>query len=102
MIDTLIKELDTEMTEAEVNEKNAQEEYEEMMADSSLLGSRLQVACPEGRRKGRHREGPRGCGGREDINRQGVDGHYRVHWPAPWRVRLAHQVLRCAQGGAHR
>merc|ERR1719183_769542 len=35
MIDTLIKELDTEMTEAEVNEKNAQEEYEEMMADSA-------------------------------------------------------------------
>merc|ERR1712071_608873 len=31
MIDTLIKELDTEITEAEVNEKNAQEEYEEMM-----------------------------------------------------------------------
>merc|ERR1719201_1304205 len=35
MIDTLVKELDTEMTEAEVNEKNAQEEYEEMMADSA-------------------------------------------------------------------
>merc|ERR1719504_489787 len=35
MIDTLIKELDTEMTEAEVTEKQAQEEYEEMMADSS-------------------------------------------------------------------
>merc|ERR1719182_920057 len=35
MIDSLIKELDTEMTEAEVNEKNAQEEYEEMMADSA-------------------------------------------------------------------
>merc|ERR1719183_905082 len=35
MIDTLVKDLDTEMTEAEVNEKNAQEEYEEMMADSS-------------------------------------------------------------------
>merc|ERR1712032_1329215 len=35
MIDALIKELDTEMTEAEVNEKNAQEEYEEMMADSA-------------------------------------------------------------------
>jgi chromosome segregation ATPase len=35
MIDTLIKELDTEMTEAETNEKLAQEDYEEMMADSS-------------------------------------------------------------------
>jgi len=35
MIDTLIKGLDTEMTEAEVNEKNAQEEYEQMMADSA-------------------------------------------------------------------
>merc|ERR1719454_585603 len=35
MIDTLVKELDTEMTEAEMNEKHAQEEYEEMMADSS-------------------------------------------------------------------
>merc|ERR1719498_491335 len=31
MIDTLIKELDTEMTEAETEEKLAQEEYEEMM-----------------------------------------------------------------------
>merc|ERR1719183_1889447 len=35
MIDTLIKDLDMEMTEAKTNEKNAQEEYEEMMADSS-------------------------------------------------------------------
>jgi chromosome segregation ATPase len=35
MIDLLIKELDTEMTEAEVNEKNAQEEYEELLADSA-------------------------------------------------------------------
>jgi len=35
MIDTLVKDLDTEMTESEVNEKNAQEEYEEMMADSA-------------------------------------------------------------------
>jgi chromosome segregation ATPase len=35
MIDTLIKGLDTEMTEAKTNEKNAQEEYEEMMADSA-------------------------------------------------------------------
>lgn len=35
MIDTLVKELDMEMTEAETNEKLAQEDYEEMMADSS-------------------------------------------------------------------
>jgi len=35
MIDTLIKELDTEMTEAETEEKLAQEEYEELMADST-------------------------------------------------------------------
>jgi len=35
MIDTLVGELQTEMTESEVNEKNDQEEYEEMMADSS-------------------------------------------------------------------
>jgi len=35
MIDTLVKELDTEMTETETNEKLAQENYEEMMADSS-------------------------------------------------------------------
>ena len=35
MIDTLIKELDTEMTEAETNEKINQEDYEEMMADSA-------------------------------------------------------------------
>jgi len=35
MIDTLIKELDTEMTEAETNEKLNQEDYEEMMADSA-------------------------------------------------------------------
>lgn len=34
MIDTLIKELDTEMTEAETEEKLAQEEYDEFMADS--------------------------------------------------------------------
>jgi chromosome segregation ATPase len=33
-IDMLIKELDTEMTEAETEEKLAQEEYEEFMADS--------------------------------------------------------------------
>merc|ERR1719265_2410447 len=35
MIDTLIKELDTELTEAETEEKLAQEEYEELMADSA-------------------------------------------------------------------
>merc|ERR1719421_797130 len=35
MIDTLIKELDTEMTEAETEERLAQEEYEELMADSA-------------------------------------------------------------------
>jgi len=35
MIDTLVGELTTEMTEAEFNEKDAQEEYEEMMGDSS-------------------------------------------------------------------
>merc|ERR1719183_2544487 len=35
MIDTLVKDIDTEMTESEFNEKDAQEEYEEMMADSS-------------------------------------------------------------------
>jgi DNA repair exonuclease SbcCD ATPase subunit len=35
MIDGLIKELDTEMTESETNEKLAQEDYEEMMKDSS-------------------------------------------------------------------
>merc|ERR1719162_924260 len=35
MIDALIKELDTEMMEAETNEKLNQEDYEEMMADSA-------------------------------------------------------------------
>jgi len=35
MIDLLIKDLDKEMQEAEVEEKNAQKEYEETMADSS-------------------------------------------------------------------
>merc|ERR1719243_136782 len=35
MIDTLIKELDTEMTEAETEEKLAQEDYEELMSDSA-------------------------------------------------------------------
>jgi chromosome segregation ATPase len=34
MIDTLIKELDTEMTEAETEEKLAQEDYDQFMADS--------------------------------------------------------------------
>merc|ERR1719333_1613536 len=34
MIDTLIKELDTEMTEAETEERLAQEDYDEFMADS--------------------------------------------------------------------
>ena len=35
MIDTLVKDLDAEMTGTEVNEKNTQEDYEETMADSS-------------------------------------------------------------------
>lgn len=35
MIDLLIKDLDTEMTEAETEEKLSQEEYEELMADSA-------------------------------------------------------------------
>jgi len=35
MMDMLVKELDTEMTEAEVEEKDAQEDYEKFMKDSS-------------------------------------------------------------------
>jgi len=35
MIDALVKDLDTEMTEAETEEKLSQEEYEELMADSA-------------------------------------------------------------------
>merc|ERR1719488_14284 len=35
MLDMLVQDLDKEMQVAEVDEKNAQEEYEEMMADSS-------------------------------------------------------------------
>merc|ERR1740121_2979100 len=35
MIDLLIKDLDTEMTEAETDEKESQKEYEQMMADSA-------------------------------------------------------------------
>jgi len=35
MIDSLVKDLDTEMTEAETEEKLAQEEYEELMTDSA-------------------------------------------------------------------
>jgi chromosome segregation ATPase len=35
MIDVLIKDLDREMTEAEVTEKNAQEDYERFMSDSA-------------------------------------------------------------------
>merc|ERR1719313_665600 len=35
MMDLLVKELDKEMQEATVDEKNAQEEYEGMMADSA-------------------------------------------------------------------
>jgi len=35
MIDSLVKDLDMEMTEAETEEKLAQEEYEELMADSA-------------------------------------------------------------------
>jgi len=35
MIDSIIAELDKEMTEAETEEKLAQEEYEELMADSA-------------------------------------------------------------------
>merc|ERR1711904_359053 len=35
MMDGLMKELDKEMTTAEVDEKNAQEEYEEFMSDSA-------------------------------------------------------------------
>jgi len=35
MIDLLVADLDKEMTEAETEEKNAQADYEEMMADSA-------------------------------------------------------------------
>merc|ERR1719221_1294833 len=37
MIDLLVKDLDKEMTEAETTEKDAQADYEEMMADSASL-----------------------------------------------------------------
>lgn len=36
MIDLLVKDLDTELQEAEVNEKNAQSDYEELMAESAV------------------------------------------------------------------
>merc|ERR1719356_615809 len=36
MIDLLVKDLDTELQEAEANEKNAQSDYEELMAESSV------------------------------------------------------------------
>jgi len=36
MIDLLVKDLDTELVEREVNEKNAQSDYEELMAESSI------------------------------------------------------------------
>merc|ERR1719510_2161129 len=36
MIDLLVKDLDTELTEREVNEKDAQSDYEELMAESSV------------------------------------------------------------------
>jgi len=36
MIDLLVKDLDTELQEADINEKNAQEDYEELMAESSV------------------------------------------------------------------
>merc|ERR1719160_218541 len=35
MIDLLVKDLEKEMTEAEMEEKNAQKDYEEMMSDSA-------------------------------------------------------------------
>merc|ERR1719305_1200679 len=35
MMDTLIKDLDREMTEAQAEEENAQKEYEELMTDSA-------------------------------------------------------------------
>ncbi|CAK0871025.1 unnamed protein product [Prorocentrum cordatum] len=35
MIDLLVKDLDKEITEAEVEEKNSQKEYEQMMSDSA-------------------------------------------------------------------
>merc|ERR1719473_2667945 len=35
MIDTLIKDLDREMTEAQAEEENAQQEYEQFMSDSA-------------------------------------------------------------------
>merc|ERR1719276_798696 len=44
MIDTLVKDLDTEMTEAKTNEKNAQEEYEEIMAAHEYIGQ-LHAQC---------------------------------------------------------
>jgi len=36
MIDLLVKDLDMELTEAETNEKNAQSDYEELMAESAV------------------------------------------------------------------
>jgi len=36
MIDLLVKDLDTELTESEVNEKTAQSDYEELMAESAV------------------------------------------------------------------
>merc|ERR1711953_1053880 len=40
MMDLLIADLDKEMTEAETEEKDAQEDYEQTMKDSKLLGEK--------------------------------------------------------------
>ena len=46
MMDSLVKDLNMEMTEAEVDENNVQEDYEEMMKDSVDHLMHAAMECP--------------------------------------------------------
>ncbi|CAK0907466.1 unnamed protein product [Prorocentrum cordatum] len=99
MVDLLIKDdLDKEMTEAETQEKNNQEEYEKLMKEGLLggAGHEHEDAGRQGREQGELGGRPAGQEGRAQVCLQGADGHGEVHHVPALRVRLAHTVSICA------
>merc|ERR1740121_3090064 len=121
MMDLLVKDLDTELTEAATEEKNAQEEYDKTIADAkaervglskslkdkSAAKADIMADLGDRRRQGRARgavevaQGQERGKGRHHGRSGGADRHREDLRRPPRRMRLVAEVLLCARGSTH-
>merc|ERR1719325_279945 len=80
MIDLLVKDLDTELAEREVNEKDAQSDYEELMAESSVKrADDSKSMSDKTATKASEEEALENEQDKKSGNRKGTDGNTGVH-----------------------